>query len=78
LFVGARHPTTKRWVELVERNPNVRLKIGERIYERRLETIDDSTRHEAVFRAYAAKYGWRPTPPESRPPLRLFQVVPRV
>ncbi len=77
LYVGARHPTTKRWVAFVERDPNVRLKIGERVYERRLEVIDDPTKHEAVFHAYAAKYGWRPAPPENRPPLRFFEVVTR-
>jgi len=77
LYVHARNPEEKRWVGLVERDPRVRLEIGGKIYERRLERIDDPELQEAIRRDFAAKYGWGPEPPDERPPRRYFRVVPR-
>lgn len=77
LYVGARNPTEKRWVAYVDRDPDVRLEIGERVYERRLAPVDDPERVDAVFRAYAAKYGWPVPPADARPPWRVFAVVAR-
>jgi hypothetical protein len=57
LFVGARNPAEKTWVHWVERDPDVRLKIGDTIYEGRLSRISDPTEIEAVRAAYAAKLG---------------------
>ncbi|MBW2493564.1 MAG: DUF2255 family protein [Deltaproteobacteria bacterium] len=56
LYVGAWAPDTKHWVANVRRNPNVRLKIGDRIYERRLEPITDSATIAKLDAAYARKY----------------------
>lgn len=75
LYVGARHPTEKRWVANVRRDPEVRLEIGGLIYERRLERVEDPGEQEAVYRAYAAKYGWEVVPPGERPELWYFRVV---
>jgi hypothetical protein len=77
LYVGARHPAQKRWVAYVARDPNVRLKIGHRVYERRLEPVEDPAEQEAVYRAYAAKYDWEIQPPAERPEMRYFHVVDR-
>jgi hypothetical protein len=75
LYVGARDPEGKRWVANVARDPRVRLEIGERLYEGRLVPVEDPARREEVYAAYAAKYAWPATPPEERPPLRLWEVV---
>ena len=77
LYVHARNPEEKRWVGHVARDPRVRLEIGGKIYERRLERVEDPARQEAIYRDFAAKYGWEPQPPARRPPLRYFHVVPR-
>lgn len=77
LYVGARNPQGKRWVENVARDPEVRLEIGGRIYERRLERLEDADEREAVYRAFAAKYGQEPAPPEERPEIWYWRVVPR-
>jgi hypothetical protein len=77
LYVAARHPSTKRWVSNVDRNPDVRLKIGGQLYERRLTRVEGGEEREAVYSVYATKYGWPPTAPEDRPEYRFFEVVDR-
>jgi hypothetical protein len=77
LYVGARRPREKRWVAHVARDPNVRLEIEDRIYERRLERVEDPEEYEAVYRAYARKYQREIAPPSERPDLWYFRVLPR-
>jgi hypothetical protein len=77
LYVGARNPAQKRWVANVARDPNVRLKIAGRIYERRLERLEDPVQLEAVYRAYAKKYGRTVVPPDERPERWYFRVADR-
>ena len=60
----------------VNRDPEVRLKIGDLVYEQRLVPIDDAAVREAVYAAYAAKYQWD-VPPGERPPYAFFEVVER-
>jgi len=77
LYVHARNPEEKRWVGHVARDPRVRLKIGENVYERRLEVVEDTAWQERIHRDFAEKYGWDPQPAEDRPPRRYFRVVER-
>ncbi len=77
LYVGARDPDTKRWPGWVARDPNVRLKIGEQIYEAELSVLDDPTEIAKVRSAYTAKYDLPDPPPEGAPPLRYWRVEPR-
>jgi hypothetical protein len=67
LYVAARDPLDKRWVRNVERDPEVRLEIDDRIYERRLLRVDDPVEQRAIYRAYATKYGWPESPPPDAP-----------
>jgi hypothetical protein len=76
-FVGARNPDGKRWVENVDRDPDVRLGIGGRVYEQRLVPLLEADDVTAAQDAFAAKYGPPEGPPESRPPVRYFEVVAR-
>ena len=80
LFIAARNPVGKRWVSNVERDPEVRLKIGDRLYEVRLAPLSDPADLDHVRAAYAAKMG-RPmdaavaaAPP---PDIRYWRVDPR-
>ena len=77
LYVGARNPDSKRWPGWVERDPNVRLRIGERIYAVRLSVIDAADKIAQVRRAYVAKYDLPDPPPEGGPPMRYWSVEPR-
>jgi hypothetical protein len=59
LYVGAsapEFPKERRWVRNVRRDPEVRLRIGGRIYERRLEPVADPERSDLVNRAFGRKY----------------------
>lgn len=77
LYLWARHPDQKRWVENVARDPEVRLQIGDRLYAVELEPVADPEERERAYRAFAAKYGSAPVPPEERPPLAYFRVAER-
>jgi hypothetical protein len=76
LYIGARRPTAKRWVANVGHDPNVRLKIGDKMYPRRLERVEDPTEQEIVYEAYARKYDWEIVSPNERPELWYFRVLP--
>lgn len=59
LYVGASapdFPKERTWVRNVRRDPEVRLKIAGRIYERRLELVTDPARTDFVDRAFGRKY----------------------
>ncbi len=77
LYVGARDPDSKRWPGWVDRKPDVRLGIGERVYEVQLAPLDDSNQVEPVGRAYARKYDLPDPRPEGGPPIRYWLVEPR-
>ncbi|MGI9592609.1 MAG: hypothetical protein ACR2P8_14655 [Myxococcota bacterium] len=77
LYVGARNPDGKRWVANVDRDPNVRLKIGDRLFEGRLVPLDSEAAQAGARAAYGRKYGRPDKPPEEPPPMRYWQVVER-
>ncbi len=77
LYVGARDPSTKRWVSYVKRDPEVRLGIGDTVYPVRLEPLGGGEEREAVVAAYARKYQRPLQPPEERPEVLYFRVLPR-
>jgi len=56
LYVGAYDADTKHWVANVRRDPNVRLKIGNRIYAQKLEPLTDAATIAKLDQAYARKY----------------------
>ena len=77
LYVAAREPDSKRWPGWVDRKPDVRLGIGERVYEVRLAPLEDSLQIEPVRGAYARKYDLPDPRPEGGPPIRYWLVEPR-
>ena len=78
LYVGASapdFPKERRWVRNVRRDPDVRLAIAGRIYERRLELISDPARTDSVNRAFGRKYHYDPD--EDPDPVVYWRVVGR-
>ena len=78
LYLGARSPDTKRWPGWVDRDPDVRLGIGEQIYEVRLAALDDPERVARLQRAYAAKYDLPDRTDTPGPAIRYWLVEPRI
>ncbi len=77
LYVGARDPRTKRWVKNVANTPEARIEVDDRLYEVRLEALDDPDDVKAAYLAYAAKYGWPAEPPDDAPPMQYYRVASR-
>ncbi len=77
LYIGARNPESKRWPAWADADPDVRLKIGEQLYEVTLIPLDQPEQIDRLRRAYAAKYELPVTPPGEAPPIRYWQVAPR-
>ena len=74
LYLGARDPEKKRWPGWADRNPDVRLGIGSRIFEVRLAPLEDLKRIAPVREAYAAKYDLPRRPAGEGPPVRYWKV----
>jgi hypothetical protein len=78
LYVGARDPETKSWPGLVDRDPNVRLGIGDDVYEVRLAPLQDEATIARLREVYARKYQLPAPPPGAPPPaIRYWRVEPR-
>lgn len=78
LYVGASFPDfpdERYWVSNVKRDPNVRLAIDGRIYERRLEPIGDGAMTDFVNRAFGRKYHYDVD--EDPDPVAYWRVVER-
>ena len=56
LYVMARHAPRKSWVRNLGRDPRVRLRVGEELYEGRAVRIGAGPEGEAVARAFLRKY----------------------
>ena len=78
LYVGASspdYPKERHWIRNARRDPNVRLKIGDAVYERRLELITDQERTDFVDSFYGRKYDYDVT--VDYEPLVYWRVVDR-
>ena len=58
LYVSADDPDTKRWVANVARDPNIRLKIGDKVYEQKLEPVTDEATTASIDRGFERKYDY--------------------
>jgi hypothetical protein len=76
LYIGARDPETKRWPGWADRDPNVRLGIGNQTFEVRLVPLEDQERVERIQSAYATKYDLPPRSDEP-PPIRYWSIEAR-
>ena len=51
-------PDEKSWVANVARDPNVRLKIGDRVYERNLVPVTDAATIASIDSGFERKYDY--------------------
>ena len=57
VFAGS---SKSNWVEHIEANPDVRIKIGDAIYALRASLVKNKNEFETFARGWEAKYGRRP------------------
>jgi hypothetical protein len=64
----------RRWTEDIISNPRVRLKIGDRLFERDMMMVTDPAEKAAVIQAKAKKYpSWKPPTVEAATVFRVTQ-----
>ncbi len=77
LYVGASAPQTKRWPGWVDKNPDVRVRIGDNVYAVRLAPLDDPNVIAGVQAAFGAKYQLTRRDGEAAPEVRYWHVIAR-
>ena len=70
---GLTYPHGRRWNENVARDPHVRIKIGDKLYDRTLVLVTDPAEQEAVHEATFKKYPDLKVPPGGM--IVLFHVL---
>jgi hypothetical protein len=58
LYVAADDADKKSWVANVARDPNVRLKIGDKVYEQKLIPVTDAATIAAIDSGFVRKYDY--------------------
>ncbi len=71
---GQQFPRDKAWNRNIMRDPRVRLKIGDKLYDQTLALVMDETERDTVLEAKAKKYPQQPAVEKSR--VFLFKVLP--
>ncbi|MBT70586.1 MAG: hypothetical protein CMQ15_00865 [Gammaproteobacteria bacterium] len=56
LYIAARAPESKNWPGWVEKNPDIKLKFGDRVFEGRLQKLEDPDAIGPISTAYSIKY----------------------
>ena len=79
-YGGGQFPDERFWNRNVVRDPRVRLKIGDRLFERRAALVTDAAERQAVFEAFARKLSfWKDLlekPASERPTLIFLRMDP--
>jgi len=73
LYLATTRPETRQWSRNVARDPHVRLKIGDQLFDRTLSVVTDPAEREAVLQARAKKYSQKYPP--AGPPFTVYHVV---
>jgi hypothetical protein len=70
---GMTYPAGRSWNTDVARDPHVRLKIGDKVYDRKLVFVTDPAEYEAAFQAKRKKYPQQKIPPGAK--FMIFRAV---
>ena len=77
LYVSADYADKKSWVANVARDPNVRLKIKGRIYERKLVPVADPTTIASIDSGFVRKYEYEDEEADEEMTVGYWRVVER-
>jgi hypothetical protein len=76
-YVAAGQGGDATWAQHIESDPNVRLRVGETLYELRASRVEDDPQARQVFLdAVKRKYDWEPDPDEAEAAW-LYRLDPR-
>jgi hypothetical protein len=73
LYIPSRHPEKKRWVQNVQEDPRVRVRVAGKIYVGRASRVTDPAEIEAVVPALLRKYDLDP-PQDEEPDVWIFRI----
>ena len=76
-YVPTRDPKEKAWVQYVVSDPRVRLRVGDRIYERRAVRVTDPAEFKRIIPRLGVKYELERPSDEEMPNVWLFRLDPR-
>ena len=77
LYVAADDADKKSWVANVARDPNVRLKIGDKVYEQKLVPITDTATQASIDSGFARKYEYEEEETDGEMIVGYWKVVER-
>ena len=77
LYVAADYADKKRWVANVARNPNVRLKIKDKVYEQKLVPVTDATTIASIDSGFVRKYEYEEEEADEDMTVGYWRVVER-
>ncbi len=77
LYVAADDADKKSWVANVARDPNVRLKINDKIYEQKLVPVTDATTIAAIDSGFVRKYEYEEEEADEDMTVGYWRVVER-
>ncbi len=70
---GVEYPRGRSWNENVARDPHVRIKIGDQLYDRTLSYVGDPAEKAGMLQAFAKKYPQLKIPADAR--VHVFHVI---
>ena len=77
LFIGARDPDSKNWPGWMNKNRDIRLKIGDKLYDVTAADFSDDQTLAAVRLAYIEKYNLPPPAEGEVPNVQYWEIVSR-
>lgn len=77
LYVPSFQAERRRWVPVALADPRVRVRLGDHLYERRLERVEDPTTRARLIELMAQRHGWDPDGIVGRDTTWYFRLAPR-
>lgn len=77
LYVPSFQAERRRWVPVALADPRVRVRLGERLYERRLERVADPATRARLIELMAQLHGWETDGIAGRDTTWYFRLAPR-
>jgi hypothetical protein len=77
MILGPKDPTERGWVGNVSGDPRVRIRLGDRVYERIAIRVEDAGEYDRARGALEAKYDLDPSERDSEREVWIFRLDPR-